>query len=195
MPLLPRLRLEGGEVGLSYFSILDISLALLLHFAGGIPASQEQCLIRFESVSPSTVLGTEQVFRKYLLNWIADGGKWHYPSHFAVEETEEGKAKTCWTGGRHDRDYLKEELGWGWHQRARWWAPHSADLDRFPRWFQSTVKFQRSAKSVAHRHNFFSKYFWFATNDFWWLSQSSDGLFLLVQFILSVKVFIHFQVK
>lgn len=28
-----------------------------------------------------------------------------YQSHFAVEETEEGKAKTCWVGGRHDRDY------------------------------------------------------------------------------------------
>lgn len=97
---------QAGGVGVvSYFSSLDISLTSLLHFAGGIPASQEQCLSSFESVSPSTVLGTEQVFRKYLLNWIADGRKWGIISPILLLRRLR-KVKTCWTGGWRDWDYL-----------------------------------------------------------------------------------------
>lgn len=123
---------------------------------------------------------------------------------FAVEETEQGE--------RHDR----EELGWAPNRLIETWRAiqgepsreswgqadsrvqgggHLIDWDWFPRWFQSPVNFHCSASLPAHRHHFCSKYFRFIANGFRWLSQLSDGLFLLVEFILFVQVLIHFQVK
>lgn len=98
-------------------------------------------------------------------------------------------------GEWHDQAHLGQ-AGWGWwYQSARQWMTNPPVLDRFLRWFQSTVNFQCLASLSAHRHYLCSKYFWFTTNDFWWQSQLSDGLFLLLEFILFVKVLIHFQVR
>lgn len=144
----------------------------------GFQQVSDPVLFIFASKSPSTVPGIQEIFIK--LNWLEDGGKWGIinptlllRSRKGVREGPAREGELCMT------EVIEGKLGWG-HTRMQG-GGHLIHLiwSNFPDGLKALcVNFEQLANLSAHRHHFCSKYFWFATNDFWWLWQLSDGLFL-----------------